>query len=73
MFRVVVHLVNGSSVAGKAMEVTDEERLAFKDSIADVAGSSDKDGWQVNVESENGSWVVVPKNSILYVELERVS
>lgn len=66
--RVVVHLVNGDSVAGKTVEWTDEEFTLFKKAVAEQAASSN--GWQVNLESDNGSWAVFPKQSVLYVELE---
>jgi hypothetical protein len=69
MFRVVVHMVDGSSVSGKAEGVTPEELANFKDVMAEILGSDGS--WQVNVESANGSWAVVPKQSVLWVELER--
>lgn len=71
MFKVVVHMVDGSSVAGKADVLPPEEVSNFKERMSDVLGSSAS--WQINVESADGSWAVVPKQSVLWVELVRTA
>lgn len=73
MFKVVVHLVDGSTAKSKASDVTEEESESFRELMKDIAGSKPNDGWQIDIESENGSWAVFPRSSVLYVELERVS
>lgn len=66
--RIVVHLVNGSSVAGQAAEAEPEAIEEFKTFLGSLMESSG--GWQINIESENGSWGCFPKQSVLWVELE---
>lgn len=64
--RAVVHLVNGSAVAGASEETTLEELEQAKKIMADNFGDLET----LNVEGENGSWAVFPMSSVLYVEYE---
>lgn len=71
-FKVVVYLKDGSSVKGKVSEIDQVDLEAFKEGLKDVMKSTPEEGWQINVESEDSSWAIFPKDSILWVELERV-
>lgn len=68
--RMVAHLVNGSSVAGQTAECTKEESEQAKAGITDLLESKPADGWAINLESANGSWAVIPRSSVLYLEFE---
>lgn len=69
-YYMVIHLNDGTAVAGKADEATDEEVEALKRALGEYLSNSG--GWQVNVELHGDSWAIFPKQSVNYVELRKV-
>jgi hypothetical protein len=69
-YYLVVHLNDGSAIAGKADEATEEEIEAFKSRLGEILSNSG--GWQLNTELHGDSWAMIPKQSVNYIELRKV-
>lgn len=69
MHRTVIHLINSESLVGLEVDPTEEDVEEVQDAVETLLSSSGS--WQITMVKNDGNIAIVPKPSVLYVEIQK--